>query len=144
MPNPIAENTEIYLAFDFGMRNIGVAVGQRITKTATALTILLAKNGVPNWQEISQLIKHWRPTALVVGVPLHMDGREQQITAAAKNFIEELRKHFALPVYAAEERLTTKSAREQIFSSGGYKALQQEPIDSLAAKIILEGWLAKN
>jgi putative holliday junction resolvase len=133
-------NSAIYIAFDFGMRHIGVAVGQKITKTATPLPILIAKSGTPNWQEIAALIKQWQPAAFVVGVPVHLDGRQQAITQAAKHFIEELREHFQLPVYSAEERLTTKDARERIFESGGYKALQHEPIDSIAAKIILESW----
>lgn len=140
MPTKEPENTAIYLAFDFGMRNIGVAVGQRITKTASPLDILRAKNGTPNWQEVANLIKKWQPHALVVGVPVHLDGSEHRITQAASQFIVELRARVTIPVYSAEERLTTKDARERIFSAGGYRALQQEPIDSIAAKIILEGW----
>lgn len=137
------KDTAIYLAFDFGMRHIGVAVGQKITKTASPLAILLAKKGTPNWQEVSNLIKKWTPCALVVGVPVHMDGTQHEITRAATEFIEKLRVRVTIPVYVAEERLTTKSARERIFAKGGYRALQQEAIDSVAAKIILEGWFNK-
>lgn len=138
------KSTAIYLAFDFGMRHIGVAVGQRITKTASPLSILFAKQGTPNWQEVANLIKKWQPCALVVGVPVHLDGTQQEITQAAIDFIEKLRIRFTIPVYAAEERLTTKDARGRIFEAGGYRALQQEPIDSVAAKIILEGWFNTN
>ena len=137
--NTTIDNFEIYLAFDFGMRHIGVAVGQKITKTASPLPILYAKNGNPNWQEVAEIIKQWQPIALVVGVPVDLDGMQQEITRVAENFIEELRERFNMPVYAADERLTTKDARERIFAMGGYRALQK-PVDSVAAKIILEGW----
>lgn len=132
----------IFLAFDFGMRRIGVAVGQRLTATATPLAPLYAKEGEPKWEEIANLIKRWEPAALVVGVPVHLDGTEQKITLAAQQFIAKLHKRFGLPVYAAEERLTTKAARERIFDAGGYRALQQESVDSLAAKLILEEWMS--
>lgn len=138
-------NEKIFLGFDFGMRNIGTAVGQLVTKTATPLKIILAKNGTPNWDEVGKLIKEWNPDALVVGIPFDMDGNEiERITKAAQKFLQELKKHFNLPTYAADERLTTKAARERIYESGGYKALQKTPIDSIAAKLILEGWMADN
>lgn len=131
----------IFLAFDYGTRNIGVAVGQKITKSATVLAPLLAKNAVPPWEEIDKLVKNWQPEALVVGVPYQINGSDLKVTPLAKNFIVELKKRYQLPVYAAEERLTTKAAREKIFERGGYKALQNESVDSLAAKLILEEWL---
>ncbi len=131
----------IYLAFDYGTRNIGVAVGQRITRSATVLSPLLAKNAIPPWDEIDKLVKNWQPRAMVVGVPYQIDGRDLKVTPLAKGFIKELNQRYQLPVYAGEERLTTKAAREEIFERGGYKALQSESVDSLAAKLILEEWL---
>lgn len=135
------ESRRVYLGFDFGMSNIGVAVGQTVTMTATPLKILHAKKGVPNWDEIARLIKDWKPDALIVGVPVHLDGCEHVITKTARKFIASLEKLFKLPVYAAEERLTTKAAKESVYEVGGYKALKREPIDSIAAKLILEGWM---
>ena len=134
----------IFIAFDYGTRNIGVAVGQKITMSATALTPLLAKKTVPPWSEISDLIKTWQPQALIVGVPYKIDGGELTVTKLAEKFIDQLKDRYKLPVYAAEERLTTKTAREEIFKHGGYKALQSISIDSEAAKIILEEWLGSN
>ena len=134
----------MYLAFDFGTRNIGVASGQKLTGTATPLQKINAKRGVPNWKEVEDLIKKWQPTALIVGVPINLDGTEHEITNYAKNFIRQLEERFHLPVYAAEERLTTKAARSRIFEAGGYKALQAESIDSFAAKLILEEWMRSN
>lgn len=134
----------IFLAFDFGTKNIGVAVGQKITKSATPLAPLYAQNGNPDWQVMDKLIKDWQPVALIVGVPYKIDGSDLKVTKLAKNFINQLKQHYSLPVHAAEERFTTKTAREEIFARGGYKALQNESIDSMAAKIILEEWLGKN
>jgi putative Holliday junction resolvase len=135
----------IFLCFDFGMRNIGLAVGQCITKTATPLKIIHAKQGVPDWDEVRKIIQEWNPDALVVGVPLNLAGEEIEIiTHASQNFIASLKKHFSLEVFAADEQLTTKAARERVFEQGGYKALQKTPIDSIAAKLILEAWMMEN
>jgi putative Holliday junction resolvase len=136
---PDSDNQTL-LAFDFGLRRIGVAVGQTVTQTATPLHILLAKQGEPNWQEVAILLRTWKPDGLVVGVPVHLDNTEQTITFAARAFAESLRR-FDLPVYEFDERLTTKEARQQLFDQGGYQALQKSPIDSIAAKLILEDWL---
>lgn len=132
--------SDILLAFDFGTKRIGVAVGQTVTKTARPLATLSAKEGQPQWKEVDNLIKTWRPNALVVGIPLNMDGTEQPLTQAAKKFANALRKHYQLPVHGIDERLTTRDARDQVFTKGGYKALQNKQIDSVAAQLILETW----
>ena len=137
-------NSAVFLGFDFGTKNIGVAVGQAITKTATPLAIVHAKNGIPNWNEIAKIITAWQPQALVVGVPVALDGSPHRLTILAREFIANLAKHCDLPVYEAEERLTTKAARTEIYTAGGYKALQDKSIDSAAAVLILEEWLKNN
>lgn len=137
-------SSEIVLGFDFGLKRIGVAVGQMITKTARPLVTVKAKEGIPEWDVIRKLIKTWRPDALIVGIPLNMDGTEQPITLNARQFAESLHEQFQLPVHGVDERLTTKDAREQIFRKGGYKALQNEQIDSVAAQLILETWLTES
>lgn len=128
------------LSFDFGMKRIGVAVGQSITKTANPLITLNAKAGVPQWHQIDALIKKWRPDALIVGIPLNMDGSEQALTHEARAFAKALGEHCKLSVHEVDERLTTKSAREALFEAGGYQALQNGDIDQFAAKILLENW----
>ncbi|MBA3661316.1 MAG: Holliday junction resolvase RuvX [Gammaproteobacteria bacterium] len=135
---------KILLAFDFGMKRIGVAIGQTITQTATPLTTLTAKEGVPPWTEIAKIIKKWRPDALIVGIPLNMDGTPQSITLSARTFAENLMQTFDLPVLEMDERLTTKDAREQLFTQGGYRALQDGQVDRVAAQLILENWFAEN
>jgi len=132
---------DILLGFDFGMKRIGVAVGQTVTRTARALTTLKAENGMPNKEALSKLIKIWQPTAIIVGIPLNMDGTEQAITQEARRFVEMLRNLFKIPVYEMDERLTTKSARETLFEEGGYKALQNGQVDRVAAQLILQNWI---
>jgi putative Holliday junction resolvase len=129
------------LGFDFGMKRIGVAVGQTITRTARPLVTLKTNEGIPQWDVLSKLIKTWQPDALVVGVPLNMDGTEQFLTQAAQKFSESLQQRYGLPVYGIDERLSTKDARERLFNQGGYKALQEGQVDSVAAQLILQNWL---
>jgi putative Holliday junction resolvase len=133
----------ILLSFDFGMKRIGVAVGQRITKTANPLTTLAAKAGEPDWHQVDALVKKWRPDAFIVGIPLNMDGTDQPMTHAARHFTQSLIKHYALPTHEVDERLTTKAAREALFEAGGYKALQSGEVDQFAAKILLENWFLR-
>jgi putative Holliday junction resolvase len=135
---------ETVLAFDFGLRRIGVAVGQTITRTAKPLPTLLAKNGEPDWREITRLIAEWRPEALVVGIPLNMDGTKQAITFEAEAFAKRLAEDYHLPVHGMDERLSTRDARERLFEAGGYKKLKNTPIDGIAAQLILESWFAEH
>lgn len=134
---------KILLGFDFGMKRIGVAIGQTVTQTARPLETLQAKDGIPVWASIEKLIEKWQPGALVVGIPLNMDGTEQKITGNARQFAATLRERFHLPVYEMDERLTTKAAREQLFAKGGYKALQDGQVDGVAAQLILQNWFAE-
>lgn len=131
----------VFLGFDFGLKRIGVAVGQSVTRSANPLPMLQVKEGVPDWGAVESLIQAWQPQGLVVGVPVALDDAPLSVTEAAKAFAETLRQRFNIPVHEADERLTTVEARAQIFEQGGYKALQDTEIDSTAAKLILETWL---
>ena len=84
----------VILGFDFGLKRIGVAVGQTVTHSARGLTVLQAQDGKANDNEIAQLIQQWQPDALLVGIPLNMDGTEQSITHRARQFANELEKKF--------------------------------------------------
>jgi len=137
------KNPRILLGFDFGMKRIGVAVGQTLTKTARPLVTLNAKQGVPPWDTLAKLLKTWQPDALIVGIPLNMDGTKQPLTDAAERFADSLKERFNLPVFGIDERLSTKDARERLFTEGGYKALQNGQVDSMAAQLILENWLTQ-
>ena len=138
MPN--AENG-IFLAFDFGARHIGVATGQKVTKTATPIGSIPAKQGQPNWPQLDVIMKKWQPIGLVVGHPLNMDGSHQPLTHRAEAFAAQLEVRYHLPVYLIDERLSTKTARETLFDQGGYKALKKDQVDAVSAQIILESWL---
>lgn len=128
------------LAFDFGTRSIGCAVGQSITGTAQALPAFKAQDGIPDWNSIAKVIQEWQPNCLVVGLPLNMDGTEQPLSQRAKKFANRLSGRFNLPVKLQDERLTTVEAKSEIFARGGFKALKKDRIDSIAACLILESW----
>ncbi len=132
------------MAFDFGTTKIGVATGQTLTQTAQPLPPLAAISGQPDWKVLEKLIKEWRPQALVVGLPLNMDGSEQEVTLQAKKFAGRLQGRFGLPVIEHDERLTTVDARSEIFEREGLKGIKSRSIDSLAACLILESWLQQN
>jgi len=129
------------LGFDFGTKKIGVAIGQTVTRTATALTLLEAQNGEPKWEDLAKIIQTWRPASLVVGRPLNMDGTTQVLTELAESFAHKLESHTSLPVYLIDERLSTVEARANLFEKGGYRALSRKNVDAAAAQIILQDWL---
>lgn len=133
----------IVMGFDFGTKRIGVAIGQTVTQTARPLDTLLAKAGEPNWDMLAKLLKKWNPDTLIVGIPLNMDGTDQTISHSAREFAEQLRLRFHLPVEEMDERLTTKDARERLFAEGGYKALQDGQVDKVAAQLIINNWFAE-
>lgn len=121
------------LSFDFGMKKIGVAVGQSITQTATPLTELPAQDGIPSWDVIASLLQTWGIHAIVVGLPYNMDGSDQEITRAAKKFGNRLHDRFQKPVYFVDERLTTVEAKSHLRHPS-------KSVDRYAAKLILEAW----
>jgi putative Holliday junction resolvase len=131
------------LAFDFGTGQIGVAVGQTITHTANPLAVLKARDGIPNWEEIATLLEEWRPDLLLVGLPLNMDGSESDFCARTRKFARRLHGRFGLPVSMVDERLTTFAAKGQRREQGEHAtSYRQQPVDDLAAVIILESWFS--
>lgn len=131
------------LGFDFGLRRIGVAVGQTHTRTATALKTVNCSDR-PNWEAISRLVEEWSPGQFVVGVPLGADGEETDMSRQARNFGNKLTGRFGSPVAFFDERLTSREA-EQAFSDAREKGVAKrrhaQKTDSIAARIILENWL---
>ncbi|WP_319781603.1 Holliday junction resolvase RuvX [Oceanisphaera sp. IT1-181] len=129
------------LGFDYGTKSIGVAVGQEITASARPLLALKANDGVPNWEQIEAILKEWQPALLIVGLPLNMDGTEQDISRRARKFANRLHGRFGLAVELQDERLTTTDARARLFDAGGYKALGKDAVDAVSAQLILESWM---
>jgi len=125
------------LGFDFGPRKIGVAVGQTITGSASALTTLHSRRNRPDWAGIGQLVCVWQPQGAVVGLPFNMDDTEGMIAPEARRFARQLAGRFDLPVHLVDERLTSLEARRQL----GRDATSRMAIDAMAAKLILETWL---
>lgn len=132
------------LAFDFGTRSIGVAIGQRITGTARPLTALKAQNGTPDWSLIERLLKEWQPDKVIVGLPLNMDGTEQPLTARARNFANRIHGRFGVAMELHDERLSTVEARAGLFSRGGFRALDKGSVDSASAVVILESYFEQH
>ncbi|WP_312971634.1 Holliday junction resolvase RuvX [Atlantibacter sp.] len=128
------------LAFDFGTKSIGVAIGQRITGTARPLTAIKANDGTPDWTQFEKLLKEWQPERVVVGLPLNMDGTDQPLTDRARKFANRLHGRFGVKVELQDERLSTVEARAGLFERGGFRALNKGSVDSASAVIILESY----
>jgi len=133
----VREQAETLLAFDYGEKNIGVAVGQTLTGTANPLETIRVAGSSPDWDAISRMVKTWKPDALVVGLPLNMDGTEQKVTRRARRFSDQLSGRYRLPVHLVDERLTTREARDRL-AAEGRAGSDDHPV---AAQIILESWL---
>jgi putative holliday junction resolvase len=125
-----ASAPQTFLAFDFGLKRTGVAVGNTLTRDARALTTVAAE-GDARFAPIARLIDEWRPDALVVGVPFHPDGAAHDNTRRAQRFARQLAGRFRLPVHEVDERYTTTEA----LSQGAKDA------DAAAAAIILDQYL---
>jgi putative Holliday junction resolvase len=136
------------LGFDFGLRRIGVAVGQTLTAGARPLTTLQRRNDQTDWESIGLLIKEWRPAQLVVGLPVKPDGGEHNLAATVQAFAEQLRKRYGLPVHLIDERLSSHEAQKIAAAAGGRKAphslAAKKEVDRIAARLILETWLSQH
>jgi len=130
-----------FIGFDFGMKNIGVAVGQDLTHTANPLTVIKAREGIPNWGQIQALIDQWQPQQLIVGLPFNMDGTEQEMTQAARRFGNRLNGRFHLPVEWQDERLSTFETLDQLGIQSKMQSNNREDVDRISAQLILQSWL---
>ena len=130
-----------FIGFDFGMKNIGVAVGQDLTHTANPLTVIKAREGIPNWGQIQALIDQWQPQQLIVGLPFSMDGTEQEMTQAARRFGNRLNGRFHLPVEWQDERLSTFETLDQLGIQSKMQSNNREDVDRISAQLILQSWL---
>jgi putative Holliday junction resolvase len=135
------------LGFDYGTKHIGVAVGQELTATSTPLATLASRNENPDWAAITRLIEEWRPAALVVGVPLNLDGTEQAMTLAARRFARRLEGRYHLPVHLADERLSTVEAGRMLYEraadAGTRRARRRREVDEVAAHLILQTYFSQ-
>ena len=139
MPPFSASDHITLLAFDFGTQKIGLAVGQTVTLTTTALPEIKATNGQPNWDQLADIINEWQPDGFVVGLPLLMDGSEFDMTQRARKFANRLHGRFGKPCFTMDERLSSFEARE----TARQTRQRQERVDSIAASLILQTWFAE-
>ena len=131
------------LSFDFGLRRIGVAVGQTATDTASSLETV-SHGRQPDWVAIDRLVKEWKPSTLLVGLPLGPEGEETNMSKSARRFGAALQKRFSLELAYANERLSSRAARDrfvELRASGSLRRKGVSQLDAMAAQIILENWL---
>jgi len=129
------------LAFDFGERYIGVAVGDRDTGLANPLAMIDAEANAERFARIDTIVREWRPALLVVGLPLAMDGTEHDMTRRARRFARQLQGRFGLPVEFADERLSSVEAQAVLRSRGRGGRQHKNDSHALAAQIILQDYL---
>ena len=129
-----------FLAFDFGTKRIGVAVGNNISGTAQALTTVRDEQNEARFAAIAVLIQEWQPVALVVGLPCHDDGSPHELTRLCRRFAQRLKGRFNLPTILVDERYTSAAASSQL-SAAGIRGIRQKPLlDQVAAQHILQAY----
>jgi putative Holliday junction resolvase len=130
------------LGFDFGLARIGVAVGETETGHAHALAVIAAEANVARFAAIEALLAEWKPAALIVGLPLHLDGTEHAMTVRCRRFANQLQGRYGLPVALVDERLSSAAAEEHLREAGHGGWRSQKPLlDAAAAQIILLQYL---
>jgi putative Holliday junction resolvase len=134
------------LSFDYGLRRIGVAVGNTLTGTAEALRTIAAQDGEPDWAAIDRCVADWRPAAIVAGVPYNMVGQDASgLTTAALRFADQLGGRYGIEVYRVDERLSSREAeddlRERRRSGAKAKRVRRGEVDREAARLLLLQWL---
>ena len=131
------------MAFDFGLKNIGIAIGQEITRTASTFYSLKAAEGKPKWAELDRIIIDWKPGLFVVGDPFNMDGTRSKIQDLSDRFSDSLNKRYDIEIEKLDERLTSREAKERLESLPiGTKDSSNK--HSISAQIILEDWFRSN
>ena len=126
------------VAFDFGTKKIGVAVGQTATYTSSPLQVILNKDDKVNWNEISTLLNEWKPELIIVGKPLNMDGTDSEIMKQVERFYQKLKKIYDTNFEYIDERLTTFEARQILEDTN------INNVDANAAKILIDNWFEIN
>ena len=139
----MADSSNFIIAIDFGLTHIGLAVGQRITNSASGLTTIKAKNGRPNWKELNILIDEYSPSLLLVGFPLNMDGTTSEMSEKAKKFAAILKEKTQVHVCLVDERLSSKEANE-IANDPKKIHDYNATIHEISACLLAQTWLDEN
>tara|TARA_B110000196_G_C21102520_1_gene643404 strand:+ start:589 stop:1014 length:426 start_codon:yes stop_codon:yes gene_type:complete len=133
----------VVMSFDFGLKNIGIAIGQEVTKTSHTFYSVKANNGYPRWIELDPIVKEWNPGLFVVGDPLNMDGTVSKIKTHSDNFAKLISKRYVIDYELMDERLSTREALERQKKTGIEFKESAANKHSLSAQIILEDWFRK-
>jgi putative Holliday junction resolvase len=128
------------LAFDYGTRRVGVAVGNTLVRAAHALATIDDERTDARFDAIAALVNDWRPGLLVVGLPVHADGAEHPLTERARRFARQLEGRFRVPVSLVDERFTTEEAKARMASEGGGGRRHRASRDAYAAQVILQAY----
>lgn len=143
-PNPAAAASETLLAFDFGEKRIGVAVGESLIGTATALATISEKATEIRFAAIERLIARWQPARLVVGLPRNDDGSEHAVSARCRRFANQLHGRFGLPVALVDERYSSLEADAALKQDGARWQARKPVLDAHAAQVILQSYLLEH
>lgn len=136
----LADTQGAVLAFDLGLKRTGVASGELSLGIAHPLTVIQADSTDARLAAIAALIDEWRPVLLVLGLPLHADGGEHEMTRVAKNFARKLESRFKLPVFLVDERHTSTAAESALRAQGVHGRQNKTRVDAVAAQLILQGF----
>ena len=128
------------MAFDFGTKNIGIAIGQEITGSSQTFYTVKANQGEPEWTQLDKVVFDWNPKLFIVGDPLNFDGSESDMKEKSDKFSYQIQKKYKIPVKLVDERLTTKEARERIKEGVDMSLRSSNDIHQVSAQIILESW----
>ncbi len=137
---------ETIVAFDFGLRRIGVAVGQDVTGSASPLGVVSNGDKGPDFERIAALVGEWHPNRLIVGMPLHIDGSPGELEPSIRKFVAALER-FELPIDRVDERHTSQEAEQALIKArkvGSRGRIKKEHLDAAAAVFIAERYLLKN
>jgi len=142
-PDHDTSQPETILAFDFGLRRIGVAVGQTVTGSASPLGVIANGDDGPDFEAVATLVREWHPSRLIVGLPLHADGSPGEMQSHVEGFVRELWR-YQLKVDTVDERYTSREAESVLKNAraaGNRGRISREMIDSAAAVLIAERFL---
>ncbi len=143
---PESYRPKVVLAFDFGRRRIGVACGDTISRSASALQTVPSGPDGPRWELIGSLLRDWQPDMAVVGLPYNVDGSDSDMTKAARGFAAELARRYSLEVVLVDERYSSLEAEARLKSareSGLRRRVAKSDVDAAAASVILERWFTE-
>lgn len=136
MPDSRAPQT--VLAFDYGLRHIGTAIGQRLIGSSNPAGVIRARDGVPDWEAVAKLIREWQPDLILVGLPLNMDGTDSPMSDRARKFARQLNGRYGSQVEMIDERLTSFAAKQQRRETQQSVDFGRDTVDAEAACIILQ------